>query len=59
MSSDKRLTPTDFPVKPVDNVIITRKKAPVAVTVTQPTAKDIAERLNEQAAREEEDRWSA
>jgi hypothetical protein len=41
------------------NSIVTHKDEPVATAPSLEKAEDIARRLNEQAAREEEDRWSA
>jgi hypothetical protein len=52
------LTPDDFPVSAEDEQVITDSGKPVAEAKSKSLAKDIAERLNEDAARKEEDRWS-
>jgi hypothetical protein len=59
MTREKPLKPDDFPVERKDNSIVTHKDEPVATAPSREKAEDIARRLNEQAAREEEDRWSA
>lgn len=59
MSKDSPLTPDDFPVEADKAQLKTQDGKPVAVAQSEATAQDIADRLNEQAAREEEDRWSA
>jgi hypothetical protein len=59
MTREKPLKPDDFPVEREDNSIVTHKDEPVATAPSLEKAEDIARRLNEQAAREEEDRWSA
>jgi len=53
------LKPDDFPVESKENNVITQHDEPVATTPSREKAEDVARRLNEQAAREEEDRWSA
>jgi hypothetical protein len=59
MTGKKPLKPDDFPVETKENNIVTQKDEPVATTPSREKADDVARRLNEQAAREEEDRWSA
>ena len=59
MARDNPLEPDDFPVELEDKKIKTQKGEPVATTSSDTKADDVARRLNEQAAREEEDRWSA
>lgn len=59
MPDPQSLNPNDFPVVAEKDKIITDKGVPVATTPSPAAADDIARRLNEQAASEEEDRWSA
>jgi len=59
MPREKPLKPDDFPVDAEENNVVTQNDEPVATTPSREKAEDIARRLNEQAAREEEDRWSA
>ena len=59
MTREKPLKPDDFPVEYKENNVITQHDEPVATTPSREKAEDVARRLNEQAAREEEDRWSA
>ena len=59
MATEKPLKPEDFPVETDQKLITTQKNEPVAVAPSSAKAEDVARRLNEQAAREEEDRWSA
>jgi hypothetical protein len=59
MTREKPLKPDDFPVDAKANNVVTQSDEPVATTPSRATAEDVARRLNEQAAREEEDRWSA
>jgi hypothetical protein len=59
MTREKALKPDDFPVESKENNVITQHDEPVATTPSREKAEDVARRLNEQAAREEEDRWSA
>ena len=51
--------PDDFPVEAERNELKTNKGKPLAKTQDEPVAQEIADRLNEQAYREEHDRWSA
>jgi hypothetical protein len=57
MTREKPLKPDDFPVDAKENNVVTQHDEPVATTPSREKAED--RRLNEQAAREEEDRWSA
>jgi hypothetical protein len=59
MTNPKTLDANDFPVETDDETIKTQQGKKVASAVSKPLAENIAERLNEQAHREEEDRWSA
>ena len=52
------LKPDDFPVSAEDEQLITQDGTRVAAAKSKPLAKEIAARLNEDAARKEEDRWS-
>ncbi|MGP9814350.1 hypothetical protein SR870_20315 [Rhodopseudomonas palustris] len=56
---DDALEPDDFPVH-VENTAVTKQDGEtIAEAKTEKLAEDIAQRLNEQAMQEEEDRWSA
>ena len=55
----KPLMPRDFPVSAEDDKVITDKGKPIAETESEPMAREIADRLNQDEARKEEDRWSA
>jgi hypothetical protein len=59
MPREKTLKPDDFPVEAKENNVVTQHDEPVATAPSREKADDVARRLNEQAAREEEDRWSA
>ena len=59
MSREKPLRPDDFPVESKENNVVTQSDEPVATAPSREKAEDVARRLNEQAAQEEEDRWSA
>jgi hypothetical protein len=60
MSASKRpLKPTDFPVHEDGNKIKKQDGEPIAQTDDSAIASDIADRLNEDEARREEDNWSA
>ncbi|MGF6426526.1 hypothetical protein [Bradyrhizobium elkanii] len=54
-----KIKPEDFPVEADKKQIKTDKGKPVATAEDEPLAEEIADRLNEQANREEQDRWSA
>ncbi|WP_197489499.1 hypothetical protein [Bradyrhizobium sp. DOA1] len=50
--------PDDFPVEANETTVTTNNGKPLADAESTPVAKEIAERLNEQAYREEHERWS-
>lgn len=50
--------PDDFPVEADKTTVKTNAGKPLADAESEPVAEEIAERLNEQAYREEHDRWS-
>jgi hypothetical protein len=58
VSKDKPLKPEDFPVHAEKKEIVTDAGEPVAGARDQETAQDVADRLNSDHAREEEDRWA-
>jgi hypothetical protein len=58
MAKGQQLTPDDFPIETEDEKLKTQKGQTVATAKSEKLAEHIAERLNEQAHREEEDRWS-
>jgi hypothetical protein len=58
MTNPKTLEPNDFPVETDNETLKTQNGKKIASAVSEPLAEHIAERLNEQAHREEEDRWS-
>jgi hypothetical protein len=55
----KPLQPNDFPVNAEGKKIKKQDGTPVANTDDPTVAADVAERLNEDEARREEDKWSA
>jgi hypothetical protein len=55
MTKKKPLKPEDFPVHSNQSEIVTDTGKPVAGAET---AEDVADRLNSDHAREEEDRWA-
>jgi len=59
MVKKKPLKPDDFPIETEDKKLKTNKGKPIASAETEDLAEDLAERVNEQADREEHDRWSA
>ncbi|MCA1379060.1 MULTISPECIES: hypothetical protein [unclassified Bradyrhizobium] len=59
MNKDPPLTPDDFPIEVHREKLKNQKGEPVASAETEQLAGDVAERLNEQAYQEEQDRWSA
>ena len=60
MKKDSRtLRPDDFPVEAEEDKLKTRKGQKVAEADSEELAENIAERLNEHANAEEQDRWSA
>ena len=58
MPSQKPLKPKDFPVHANQDKIVTDTGEPVAGARDRETAEDVADRLNSDHAREEEDRWA-
>jgi hypothetical protein len=58
-TSKKPLKPDDFPVHAEGEKIKKRDGTPVAQTEDTAVAADVAERLNDDEARREEDKWSA
>jgi hypothetical protein len=55
----KPLTPDDFPVTAEGKKIKKQDGTPIANTDDPAVAADVAERLNDDEARREEDKWSA
>jgi hypothetical protein len=58
MSKEKPLRPEDFPVHANKDEIVTDTGKPVAGARDEETAEEVADRLNSDQAREEEDRWA-
>ena len=58
-NAKKPLEPDDFPVNAEDKKIKKHDGTPVADTDDPAVAADVAERLNDDEARREEDKWSA
>ena len=56
---DEPLRPQDFPVHTNQKQIVNNDGKTVAEARTKKTAEDVAERLNAEEGRREEDRWSA
>ena len=52
------LHPEDFPVIPDGKALVTQDGTTVANAQSDRLAEDIAQRLNENAARKREDRWA-
>jgi hypothetical protein len=59
MAGDEPLKPEDFPVHTTQKQIVKNDGKTVAEALTKKTAEDVAERLNAEEGRREEDRWSA
>ena len=60
MSTSKRpLSPNDFPVNAEGQKIKKQDGTPIANTDDPAVAADVAERLNDDEAQREEDKWSA
>jgi hypothetical protein len=59
MTKDAGLKPDDFPIEADKDKLRTQKGEPVASAESDEIADQIAERLNEHAHQEEQDRWSA
>jgi len=58
MADPKPLKPEDFPVRADDKAIVKETGKPVAEAIDKKTAEDVADRLNADEARTEEDRWA-
>jgi hypothetical protein len=58
-NEDKPLKPDDFPVNAEGKKIRKQDGTSIAETKDPAVAADVAERLNEDEARREEDKWSA
>ena len=56
--ADEKLKPEDFPVHTEEKKIVKNDGKAIAKAHTKKTAEDIAERLNAEEDRREEDRWS-
>jgi hypothetical protein len=59
MPNDKPLKPDDFPVEVEDEKLVTADGKPIAKAKTPAVAEDIADRLNEDDYRKEQDKWPA
>ena len=59
MPNDKPLKPDDFPVEVEGDELMTADGKPIGKAETPAIAEDVAERLNEDDSRKEQDRWSA
>ena len=59
MADDEPLKPEDFPVHTKQKQIVKNDGKTIAEARTKKTAEDVAERLNAEEDRREEDRWSA
>jgi hypothetical protein len=59
MADDEKLKPADFPVHTEQEQIVDKDGKAIAKARTKKTAEDLAERLNAEEDRREEDRWSA
>jgi hypothetical protein len=59
MPNDKPLKPDDFPVEVEGDELMTADGKPIARAKTPAIAEDIADRLNDDDYRKEQDRWSA
>ncbi|WP_347337434.1 DUF3606 domain-containing protein [Bradyrhizobium jicamae] len=57
--NDKPLKPEDFPINAEGRKIKKQDGTPIAETADPAVAEDVADRLNEDEARREEDKWSA
>jgi hypothetical protein len=59
MADDEPFKPKDFPIHTNQKKVVNNDRKMIAVARTKKTAEDIAERLNAEEDRREEDRWSA
>jgi hypothetical protein len=58
MADDEPLKPDDFPVHTDQKQIVKNDGKTIAEARTKKTAEEVAERLNTEEDRREEDRWS-
>ena len=58
MPKEKPLSPDDFPIHTNRSRVVTDTGKPVAEARDEKTAEDVADRLNSDHARDEEDRWA-
>lgn len=58
-AAGKPLQPDDFPVQAAGNEVMAQDGTAIAATPDPAVASDIADRLNSDEARREEDKWSA
>ncbi len=58
MPGDEHLKPNDFPVHTEDKKIVKNDGKEIAEAATPKIAEDLAERLNAEEDRREEDRWA-
>jgi len=59
LTSDEQLKPADFPLEADKGRVTCHNGKPVAKTDTDAMAQEIADRLNAEEQRREEDKWSA
>jgi hypothetical protein len=59
MPNDTPLKPDDFPVEVEGEELVTADGKPIAKAKTPAIAEDVADRLNEDDCRKDQDRWSA
>jgi hypothetical protein len=59
MADDEPLKPNDFPVQANQKRLVKNDGKTIAEARTEKIAEDVAERLNAEEDRREEDRWSA
>jgi hypothetical protein len=59
MSKQKPLKPDDFPVEVEGDKLVTADGKPIGKAETPAIAEDVADRLNEDDLRKEQDKWSA
>jgi hypothetical protein len=59
MADDEKLKPQDFPVHTEQKKIVKNDGKTIADAIDKKIAEDVAERLNAEEDRREEDRWSA
>ena len=59
MADESLLKPADFPVQVQQRNIVNNDGKAIAEACDEKTAEDVADRLNAEEYRREEDRWSA